>query len=57
MTEYNDAIDAVDEALVLIANLNNPQLLQIKQLKNTIKRVPIKAWNRVQSGPMVYALV
>ncbi|CAD8095879.1 unnamed protein product [Paramecium sonneborni] len=55
--EDNDALDAVDDAINLVSSLSNPSLLQIKNIKFTLKRLSSKQWNRVHQGPMVQALI
>ncbi|CAD8096912.1 unnamed protein product [Paramecium sonneborni] len=55
--EDNDAIDATDDAISLVSSLSTPSLLQIKNIKFTLKRLSQKQWNRVNQGPMVLALL
>ncbi|KAM3132173.1 hypothetical protein pb186bvf_015768 [Paramecium bursaria] len=55
--EFNEAIEAVDDAITLIAQLQNPTLLQLKHLKKTIQKIPTKAWNYVNQGPLAQALL
>ena len=57
VAETNDAIGAVDESLGLLAQLQNPSLVQIKKIQSNLVLLEKKLNGHTTFGPLVKALL
>lgn len=55
--EHNDALEAVDESLGLLAQLNHVNLIQVKKIQSNLNHIENKIKNHNGLSPIVKALV
>jgi chromosome segregation ATPase len=55
--EHNDALEAIDECLALLAQLDHVSLAQVKKIQSNLGRLQSKLQNHNSFAPMVKALV
>ena len=57
VSELNGATEAVDEALALLGNLNNPTLVQIKKFHVSLKKIENKIRAHSEHAALIKALI
>ncbi|KAM3137389.1 hypothetical protein pb186bvf_010569 [Paramecium bursaria] len=57
ITEYNEAVAAVDDALNLLSTLTNPSLAQIKKFQNSLRKIEARIKPHSKHATLIKALI